>query len=186
MCTALNLLASSIKGRFSVSLSSFHSAPSLFDISELCILGFSWAIFRLWPRDHTMKAFMGLLTRSVFWFLLLGLLLFVDGLLCWDWWGLGWCCWWWFWGWWWCIWGPCCWWCSWWCGCWPRCCMGAWPKELREPYDCKPWCGGIVACKLPPLRSVSIVNMSSVGANSLMAFTNTYHNTKQSPPHSSA
>lgn len=48
-----------MKGRFSLSLSSFHSAPSLLEISELCILGFSWAIFRRCPRDHTMNAFMG-------------------------------------------------------------------------------------------------------------------------------
>lgn len=44
----------------------------------------------------------------------------------------------------------------------------------------------MVAWRLPPLRSVSIVNMSSVGANSLLAFTKHYHNTKQSPPHSTA
>lgn len=63
-CSHLSLLASSMKGRFSLSLSSFHSAPSLFDISELCILGFSCAIFRLCPLDHTIKAFMGLFTCS--------------------------------------------------------------------------------------------------------------------------
>lgn len=61
----LNLFASSINGRFSLSLSSFHSAPSLFEISELCILGFSWAILRRWPRDHTMKAFIGRLMCSL-------------------------------------------------------------------------------------------------------------------------
>ncbi|TNN39673.1 hypothetical protein EYF80_050150 [Liparis tanakae] len=54
-------LASSMYGLFSDSESSFHSAPSLLLISELCILGFSCAIFLLWPRDQTMKAFMGLL-----------------------------------------------------------------------------------------------------------------------------
>lgn len=42
------------------------------------------------------------------------------------------------------------------------------PNELRPPYPCKPWCGGIVACKLPPLRSVSIVNISPDDAYSLM------------------
>ena len=62
MCRARSLLASSMKGRFSVSVNNFHSPPSLLLISLLCILGFSWAIFRLWPLDHTMKAFIGLLT----------------------------------------------------------------------------------------------------------------------------
>ncbi len=32
------------------------------EISELCILGLSWAILRRWPRDQTMKAFIGRLT----------------------------------------------------------------------------------------------------------------------------
>lgn len=54
-----------MKGRFSLSLSSFHSAPSLFDISELCIFGFSWAIFRRCPRDHTINAFIGRLICSL-------------------------------------------------------------------------------------------------------------------------
>lgn len=53
MVSYLNLFASSIKGRFCDSVSSFHSAPSLLEISELCIFGFSTAIFRLWPRDQT-------------------------------------------------------------------------------------------------------------------------------------
>lgn len=53
-----------MKGLFSYSVNNFHSAPSLLLISELCILGFSWAIFRLCPRDQTMKAFMGLFTWS--------------------------------------------------------------------------------------------------------------------------
>lgn len=61
----LNLFASSMKGRFSLSVSSFHSAPSLFEISELCIFGFSCAIFRRWPRDHTIKAFIGRLMCSL-------------------------------------------------------------------------------------------------------------------------
>lgn len=61
---ARSLLASSINGRFSASDNNFHSAPSLLLISELCIFGFSWAIFRLWPRDHTMKAFIGRFTLS--------------------------------------------------------------------------------------------------------------------------
>lgn len=64
MCTARSLFASSMNGLFSVSVRSFHSAPSRFEISELCILGFSCAILRLCPLDQTMKAFMGLLTRS--------------------------------------------------------------------------------------------------------------------------
>lgn len=33
--------------------------PSLFDISELCIFGLSWAILRRCPLDQTMKAFIG-------------------------------------------------------------------------------------------------------------------------------
>lgn len=78
MWTARNRFASSMKGRFSVSLSSFHSAPKRFDISELCILGFSWAIFRRCPRDHTMNAFIGLFTRSMLLFLLVLLLLLAD------------------------------------------------------------------------------------------------------------
>lgn len=60
MCVTLSLFASSIYGRFSISVSNFHSAPSLLDISELCIFGLSRAIFRLWILDHTMKAFIGL------------------------------------------------------------------------------------------------------------------------------
>ena len=60
----LNLFASSMKGRLSRSESNFQSAPSRFEISELCIFGFSWAIFRLWPRDQTMKAFIGRLIWS--------------------------------------------------------------------------------------------------------------------------
>ena len=64
-----------MNGRFSVSLSSFHSAPSRFEISELCIFGFSCAILRRWPRDHTMNAFIGLFTRSMLLFLLVLLLL---------------------------------------------------------------------------------------------------------------
>lgn len=59
-------MASSMNGLFSLSLNNFHSAPSLFEISELCILGFSCAIFLLWPLDHTIKAFMGLLMCSWF------------------------------------------------------------------------------------------------------------------------
>ena len=60
-----------MKGLFSSSVKTFHSAPSLFEISELCIFGFSCAIFRRWPRDQTMKAFIGLLMWSP---LLLGLI----------------------------------------------------------------------------------------------------------------
>uniref|UniRef100_A0A1B0AQS3 Uncharacterized protein n=1 Tax=Glossina palpalis gambiensis TaxID=67801 RepID=A0A1B0AQS3_9MUSC len=52
--------ASSINGRFCSSVSSFHSAPKRFDISELCIFGFSCAILRRCPRDHTINAFIGL------------------------------------------------------------------------------------------------------------------------------
>lgn len=33
--------------------------PSRFEISELCIFGFSWAIFLRCNRDHTMNAFIG-------------------------------------------------------------------------------------------------------------------------------
>ena len=64
MCTALSLLASSMNGLFSASDNNFHSAPSRLLISELCIFGFSWAILRRWPRDHTMKAFIGRFTLS--------------------------------------------------------------------------------------------------------------------------
>ena len=42
----------------------FHSAPSRFEISELCILGLSRAMRRRWPRDHTMNAFIGRLMRD--------------------------------------------------------------------------------------------------------------------------
>lgn len=56
--------ASSMNGRLSVSERSFHSAPNLLEISELCIFGFSCAIFRRWPLDHTMNAFIGRLTWS--------------------------------------------------------------------------------------------------------------------------
>ena len=76
MWSALSRLASSMKGLFSVSDRVFHSVPSRLDISELCILGFSWAIFRRWPLDQTMKAFIGLLM----WFSLVppGLLLLFN------------------------------------------------------------------------------------------------------------
>ena len=53
-----------MKGLFSNSVNTFHSDPNRLDISELCILGFSWAILRRWPLDQTMKAFMGLLICS--------------------------------------------------------------------------------------------------------------------------
>ncbi|TNN56859.1 hypothetical protein EYF80_032955 [Liparis tanakae] len=61
---ARSRFASSMNGLFSASVITFHSAPSRLLISELCILGFSCAIFLRWPRDQTMKAFMGLLIRS--------------------------------------------------------------------------------------------------------------------------
>ncbi len=64
MWTARSLLASSIKGRLSISDNTFHSVPSLFEISELCIFGFSWSIFLRCPRDQTIKAFIGLFTLS--------------------------------------------------------------------------------------------------------------------------
>ena len=60
----LSLLASSMKGLFSTSVSIFHSAPSRLEISELCIFGLSCAILRRWPLDQTMNAFMGLLMWS--------------------------------------------------------------------------------------------------------------------------
>lgn len=53
-----------MKGLFWASDSIFHSEPSLRDISLLCILGFSWAIFLLWILDQTIKAFIGLLMCS--------------------------------------------------------------------------------------------------------------------------
>lgn len=65
----LNRFASSMNGRFWHSVSSFHSAPSRFDISELCIFGLSWAIFRRWPRDHTMNAFIGRFMWSLWFFI---------------------------------------------------------------------------------------------------------------------
>jgi len=55
-----------MNGLFSASVNSFHSAPRRLLISELCIFGLSCAILRRWPRDHTMKAFMGRFTRSSF------------------------------------------------------------------------------------------------------------------------
>ena len=64
MCASRSLLASSMKGRLSSSESAFHWVPSLLEISELCIFGFSSAIFFLIFLDQTMKAFMGLLTLS--------------------------------------------------------------------------------------------------------------------------
>lgn len=64
MCIARKRLASSMNGLFSLSVRSFQSAPRRLLISELCILGFSWAIFLRWPRDQTMKAFIGRFTRS--------------------------------------------------------------------------------------------------------------------------
>ena len=36
----------------------------LFFLPELCIFGFSWAIWRLFILDQTMKAFIGLLICS--------------------------------------------------------------------------------------------------------------------------
>lgn len=60
----LNRLASSMKGLLSASVKSFQSAPRRLEISELCILGFSWAIFLRCPLDQTMNAFMGLLIWS--------------------------------------------------------------------------------------------------------------------------
>lgn len=63
--TYLSRFASSINGLFSPSVNSFHCAPRFFDISELCILGLSCAIFRRCPRDHTMKAFIGRLMCSL-------------------------------------------------------------------------------------------------------------------------
>jgi hypothetical protein len=64
MCWARILLASSMNGLFWVSVSIFHSEPRRREISELCILGLSWAILRRWIRDQTMKAFIGLLMCS--------------------------------------------------------------------------------------------------------------------------
>lgn len=49
-----------MNGLFSISVNSFHSAPNLFEISELCIFGLSSAIFRRCIRDQTMNAFIGL------------------------------------------------------------------------------------------------------------------------------
>ena len=61
----LSLLASSMKGLFSISVNIFHSAPSRLDISELCIFGLSWAILRRCPLDQTINAFIGLLIWSL-------------------------------------------------------------------------------------------------------------------------
>lgn len=68
-----------MNGRFSDSERSFHCAPRRFDISELCIFGLSDAIFLRCPRDHTMNAFIGRLTRSALEFLLVLLLLLLGG-----------------------------------------------------------------------------------------------------------
>ena len=67
MCSALSRFASSIKGCLSRSANSFQRVPRRRLISELCILGFSVAIFRRWPRDKTMNAFMGRLTCESRW-----------------------------------------------------------------------------------------------------------------------
>lgn len=64
-----------MNGRLSFSDKFFHSAPNLLLISELCIFGLSWAILRRWPRDHTIKAFIGRLTLSSFFELPLTILL---------------------------------------------------------------------------------------------------------------
>lgn len=68
-----------MNGRFSDSERSFHCAPKRFDISELCILGLSDAIFLRCPRDHTINAFMGRFTLSALEFLLVLLLLLFGG-----------------------------------------------------------------------------------------------------------
>lgn len=60
-----------MNGRFCISVSSFHSAPSRFEISLLCIFGFSTAIFRRWPRLHTINAFIGRLMCDELWSMLL-------------------------------------------------------------------------------------------------------------------
>ena len=66
MCWARILFASSMNGRFCVSVSIFHSLPSRREISLLCIFGFSCAILRRWIRDQTMNAFIGRLMCSFF------------------------------------------------------------------------------------------------------------------------
>ena len=64
MCCSLIFLASSMNGRFSASLSAFHSAPSRLLSSELCIRGFSCASSFRRCLDQTMKAFIGRLMWS--------------------------------------------------------------------------------------------------------------------------
>ena len=64
MCCSRIFFASSINGRFSASLSAFHSAPSRLLSSELCIRGFSCASSFRRCFDHTMNAFMGRLMWS--------------------------------------------------------------------------------------------------------------------------
>ena len=64
MCASRSFFASSMYGLFSSSDSAFHCVPSRLLISELCIFGFSSAIFFLILRDQTMNAFIGLLTLS--------------------------------------------------------------------------------------------------------------------------
>ncbi len=66
MWLARSRFASSMKGFLSASVNDVHIVPSRLLISELCIFGFSCAIRLRWPRDHTMKAFMGRLTLSSF------------------------------------------------------------------------------------------------------------------------
>lgn len=64
MCCSRIFLASSMYGRFSVSDSAFHSAPSFLLSSELCILGFSCANSLRLSFDQTMNAFIGRLMWS--------------------------------------------------------------------------------------------------------------------------
>ena len=61
---------------FTKSINQSIDLPSRLEISELCILGLSWAILRRWPLDQTMNAFIGLLMWSL--------------LLLWWWWWLWW------------------------------------------------------------------------------------------------
>src|SRR6218665_21577 len=62
MWMALRRLASSMKGFLSTSDMAFQRTPSFFEISELCIFGFSSARVFRWTLDQTMKAFIGRFT----------------------------------------------------------------------------------------------------------------------------
>ena len=58
-CKTLSLSASFMKGWRSSSFRAFHLQPSSFEISALCLSGWTSTILRRSSCDHTMKAFIG-------------------------------------------------------------------------------------------------------------------------------